>query len=222
MKLKLFFVFTLLSVVAGVLVIIGACEDSEEDDIDPPGSDDDATDPGEWNCPISDEGLDELVYYANCYDPTDEGNLIAISLVSGTDLEIQNGERFEIQGNFSFQNIASGKIEPVITCPGGSTYNKCSWPFNEKSGEFKTRISVSDCDIVDKPTEITLNIWDAEKAINLPVCQIYLGQEGPPVDDDTTDDDSVDDDTTDDDTADDDTTDDDDTADDDTTDDDDV
>ena len=215
MKLKLFFVFTLLLAIAGILVIIGACEDSEEDDIDPPGADDDDNDPGEWNCPISDEGLDELVYYANCYDPSDEGNLIAVSLVRGTDLEIQNGERFEVQGDFIFQNIASGKIEPVIPCPGGSTYNKCSWPVNEKSGEFTTRISVSDCDIVDMPTEITINMWFTFTEVNLPVCQIYLGQDGPPVDDDTSDDDTSDDDTSDDDTSDDDATDDDATDDDD-------
>jgi len=196
-----------------------ACSDSEEDDVNPPGVTDDDDDDNSSNCPIPTEGMEELTFYAQCYDPTDNGNVLTVTAVQGTALVMEENDRYDIVGEFEFTTIGTGKIEPTITCPGGSNYQKCSWVFQEKTGTFNVRVQVSDCDYIDKPNEIGLNVWDSENAVNIPMCQIYLGQDEPPVDDDTGDDDTGDDDTGDDDTGDDDTG-DDDTGDDDTGDDD--
>lgn len=219
----IFLIFATFLLAATAMIV--AC--SNMDNKDPSSSDGDDDDgppnPGSWQCDISEEGMEPLQYYANCFDPTGAGNVATVTDVLGTSLDMANGERYSVKGLFDFPKISSGKVELIIGCPTGSDYKKCSWPFIEQSGAFETRLQVQNCDIIYKPTEITLSVWDAGSNFNTQICLIYLGADVPvdddTVDDDTTDDDTTDDDTTDDDTIDDDTT-DDDTVDDDTIDDD--
>jgi len=200
-------------------ILICTCEVSDDESELPynqDGDDDDTS--SDDSCPISPDGLTELPFVANCFDPLAEDNVVTVESVRGTGLTLVNGERFVVTGTFDFSRFGNGKVEPIITCPSGSAYGKCSYPYSESSGSFEVRVQVADCDVVDKPNEISLNVWDLEAAEGGVMCVITLGEDVP-VDDDTTDDDTADDDTADDDTIDDDTT-DDDTADDDTTDDD--
>ena len=146
-------------------------------------------------CPISDKNVQDQVYVADCFDPFNQGNVITVDRVRGTAAHVVNGERFVITGSFQLTQISKGKIEPIVNCPAGSDYGKCSYPFDKKSGKFEVRVAVADCDVLDKPDQITLNLWDNASNAGAPVCVIYFGNEIP--DDDAVDDDAVDDDTVD-------------------------
>jgi hypothetical protein len=161
-----------------------ACGDNEDADVPPPGTNDPGNGDGDWTCDITVDDLESVEYFANCYEGAGADNVLTISEVIGGGEAIVDGRRFQIQGGFDFATIGQGKIEASIGCV---SYDKCSFPFDEKTGAFVVRFDASGCGSITKPTEITLNVYDDETAASYPMCSVYLGGD-PSADDDTPDD----------------------------------
>jgi len=202
MKILAWSVFILAALLAAGVYLIGACSDSKFDEPQKP----DPTPPGgSWFCNIPTDGMTDMPFVTNCWDPLQAGNQIVIDRVRGTSPLVEKNQRYEIQGHMEFTSIKEGRIEPVVSCPAGSNYVKCTSPFDETIDTFTVRFKVTDCDYLNQNDEIDINVWNADNNLNTVMCQVLLGEHVPdddtsPADDDTTstDDDStpVDDDTT--------------------------
>ncbi len=180
----------LLACLTGLLilavVVFVACEDSEEGDIPPPGTSS-ADDDDEFICDISNEGLSNVDFTTDCFDPTGEGNSLTVTEVLGQGEVLIDGRRVQITGAFDFATIGEGKIEASIGC---AAYNKCSFPFAETSGDYMLRLDTAGCADISKPQEITLTVHDQQAGTSHHMCTVFLG--APPTGDDDTDDDDWD------------------------------
>jgi hypothetical protein len=175
--------------VGGLLLVLYACADTGGDDDDDHAADDDDS-----ACGISTVGLEPVPYTANCFDLIGEGNVVNVTSLRGTAIVLANGERFAVAGDFNFPNIATGQLELTIGCQSGADYKKCGQSFEENTGAFELFLEVADCTENPNPTEITLRVYDPDRATNWPFCSILLGE--APDDDTSPDDDTVVDDDT--------------------------
>lgn len=179
-----------------VQVILISCDDSEVDDVDPPATTPSDNTPG-TQCNISEKGL-ELISnaYAVCSSLSHEDDYLNIASVYGTAPIVATSGRYKIEGTYDFTNTGIVSIEPIIGCPMGSGYQKCSFDdmtASQKVGDFKLMIEAVDCPTVTDSNIIRLNVWfGATSTLRTDFCLIYL--DGNPSADDDDDDDATDDD----------------------------
>lgn len=187
---RIFALFFALCLALGMaLAAFISCQDMEEADIPPPGTetDDDSGDGDTWSCDISPQGTVDLPYTPDCGTLPDWATEFSITGLRGTAAVMADGERYRLRGHYNFPDKPKGKLEPSIECPSGSNYEKCSYPFDESSGDFELRWQVENCPDLKHPTTITINLYDESTQLTVPFCNVYLGE--PPADDDSASDD---------------------------------
>jgi len=141
-------------------------------------------------CSVTNKDLKAIPFYASCGDPTGQGIQISVTQVQGTANTIQQGSLFEILGQYSFPQGTKGNLEPVIGCPPGSPYPKCSFGINQTSGAFTVWTKADQCDLIYPETQLYIYFNNLNDNTLNQLCVVYLGGTGPSGDDDT----SVDDD----------------------------
>lgn len=178
-------------------VALFSCDDSEIDDIDPPSTTPSDETPGN-QCNISEEGLELIATaYAECASLSYEEDYLNITGVYGTTDLISPSGRYKIEGAYDFTNTGVVSIEPIIGCPQGSGYQKCSFDdmtSSQKVGEFKLLLNAVDCPTLTENNMIRLNVWfGATSSLFTDFCLIYLDGNPYEDDDDDNNDDSDDD-----------------------------
>lgn len=176
------------------LPLVMSCDD-DSDTADPDLNEIPDGDDGD-SCNIEDDDLTELDNIAVvCGNWQETENPVVVEKVYGTSREAVNGERFKITGTYDFTVVKKGKIEPVVWCQVGASYQKCSYPVEDDqwTGSYDVRVLVTDCNDQTNKNKLYLNIWQASSNVNKNVCIIYLDGSGPDDDDDDDDNDDNDD-----------------------------
>lgn len=145
---------------------------------------DDDDDGQTWDCSIPADDLLPIPFHANCYEPLGDGGALQIGAVLGSSPTLTDGARFAVTGHHAFVGVSNGRLEPVVGCPLGSTYPKCSWPFETAIGDFEMRLQIGDCTPLPAEQVIVINRRDEATGQTITVCEIFLGDAA--TDDDTT------------------------------------